>query len=60
MPIYQTKEITMNQQNLIIQAINLILMNDLDDEFIGTAIKSQVELLAGLTADSSEPNYDFH
>jgi len=47
-------------QNLIIQAIDLILMNGLDDEFLADAIQSQAELLAGLTSDSSDIDYDFH
>ena len=51
-----------DQHNIILAAIETSTSNlwDLDDEFIGSAIQSQAELLAGLTADSSEPDYDFH
>lgn len=48
------------QQNLIIQAIDLILMNDFDDEFIADAIQSQAELLAGYDSDLIDSDYDFH
>jgi len=54
----------MNNQshNYILQAIEMTMMTnwDLDDEFIGPAIQSQAEILAGLTPDSSDPDYDFH
>ena len=51
-----------NQQNIILAAIETSTNDlwDLDDEFIGLAIQSQAELLAGLTPDSSESDYDFH
>ena len=47
-------------QNLIIQAIEMTSNWDIDDEHLADAIQSQAELLAGLTVDSSEPDYDFH
>ena len=52
----------MNNQNYILQAIEMTTTNDwdLDDEYLSYAIQSQAELLAGLTAESSESNYDIH
>jgi len=51
-----------NQQNIILEAIEMTTSNywDLDDEYLSDAIQSQAELLAGLTADSSDTYYDFH
>ncbi len=52
----------MNNQNhnYILQSLEMILMNDLDDEFLADAIQSQAELLAGLSSDSSELDVDLH
>jgi len=52
----------MNHQNhnYILQSLEMILMNDLDDEFLAYALQSQAGLLVGLTTDSSELEIDFH
>jgi len=52
----------MNHQNhnYILQSLEMILMNDLDDEFLADAIQSQAELLAGLSPDSSGSEVDLH
>ena len=47
-------------QNLIIQAIDLILMNDFDDEFLADAIQSQAHLLSGHDSELIDSNYDIH
>jgi aspartate ammonia-lyase len=60
MPTYQLKEITMNQQNLITQAIEMTTQWDLDDEFITDVIQSQAHLLAAHDSDLIDSDYAIH
>lgn len=49
-----------NQQNIILNAIEIADSWDTDDENLCHVIQSHAELLAGNTADSSEPDFNFH
>ncbi len=51
----------MNHQNLILQAVEMMNHLDIPDEYLSGAIQSHAELLAGLSADPSDTDYDiFH
>lgn len=59
--IFHQKEIIMNnQQNIILHAIEMASAWDTDEENLCHVIQSHAELLAGKTADSSEPDFNFH
>lgn len=49
-----------NQQNIILNAIEMASALDTDEENLCHVIQSNADLLAGKTADSSEPDFNFH
>jgi len=49
-----------NQQNIILEAIEMMNHLDMPDELLADAIQSQAELLVGSNSDLIDSDYDFH
>jgi len=50
----------MNNQNLIIEAIEMTTNWELDDEFLADAIQSQTHLLANHDSDLADSDFAIH